>query len=1007
MDPYPKYHTWMIVKRNEVMVESMDSVIRSGKSIFGAAGAAHLPGDSGMIELLRAKGYTLRPVTRTINRSQHKAKEKLDNQFVKLPMKRWISEDGMISAELPGELYSSVLFSDHGEYFYPDMVNGSFYVVNRLPSYGPLRGHTTEAMKARFDSLIYEFIPGKINDFKEVSLNGYPAYDIRATIGRGDVQRYLIAFTPMEVVVFKMSGPGRYMKKEKAADQFFKSLSLNISKSTQWIVVQPAQRGFSVMLPPYHIIDTTQTFSRGSKDLLAHAYDFTDSSYYLMIKGSYYDFNYIEEDHFELEFMAEQLAEQFELDVTDSAFTTVSGHPAYDFIMQKENQSNAYHARIVICGPAYYLLLTTGDNPVKRKLFFNSFEVAPPTYSTGSAYTLKDVYRIVEGADAEIHLPDGFYTWRDTTMMFTVATVVDPPIAKPNRSDYFYYGDDEEDQSHKSERKETSFYNHKSTEYISVEYFKANKYAGYVTLDKLWERELRLMNRDSTFIIHKKIAADSGLVNTMYVELTDTNSSRLIMHRVIQKHGVIYNIKTVSDTITGPSQFVTTFFATFTPFADTLVGWSVFDDKGDLWLRDLVSEDSVIRAQARQSINTVTFRDQNAALLMERIKNPCNDEHTFRLRKQLITELGSLKDTIIPSFLTDYYRRIGDTVTLQFSILRALGRQKSKESAKAFLHCLKTDLPLASSENEIESLFWSFRDSLEIARHLFPEILTYSRYREYENQIYSLLAILLDSNLIQKKDYASEYLALYRNARDYWKRHLAKEEEEQDKKSEYYSGGSSWSTFGGTYATPLRTYLRLILPFYHEEEQVRNLVNQVLNSKTTTLQIEMTVQMLRRELPLPDGHLKTLSNDPFSMFLFYRRLATNDLLHHFDSTALNQQQFSHSMLLRDANLKVRDSLVFIERQYVKTLKEEGYVYFFKRKKEKDRSWSLVWVGIHPMDTNRVVYENYEKNSSGSRIYDNDVLSERIEKEMKRIRILGRQRASGISFEKNIYQFVWY
>lgn len=985
LDPYPKYHTWMIVKRNEVMVESIDSVIRSGKSIFAAAGAAHLPGDSGMIELLRQKGYTVRPVTRTINRSQNKAKEKIDNQFVKLPMKRWTSADGVVSADLPGEFYSSVLFSDHGEYFYPDMVNGSFYVLKRLPSYGPLRGHTPEAIKARFDSLIYEFIPGKINDFKEFSLNGNPAYDIRATITRGDIQRYVIAFTPMEVVVLKMSGPAKYMKKEKAADQFFKSISLNINQGAQWTKVEPKQRGFSVMLPPYHIIDTTQTFSRGSKDLVAHAYDYTDSSYYLIIKGSYFDFNYIEEDTFELEFMAEQLAKQFELDVVDQQFIQVSGHPAYAFTLKNlDDPARSYDARIVICGPAYYLLLASGANQEKRDRFFSNFSVAPPVYE-----------------------PTGFYTWRDTTLLFTVQTVVDPPIARRDRFDYYYYGDDEEDRSHQSERKETSFYNHRSTELINVDYFKSNKYSGYKSLEKFYEREMRSMNPDSTMIIRNKITSDSGLVNTMYVELTDTNSSRMIMHKVIQKHGVVFRLKTVSDTITGPSSFVTTFFETFAPFQDTLVGWDLFADKGDLWLHDLVSEDSTTRAQARQSISTIFFRDSNAPLLMERIKNPRYDEHTFRLRRQMISDLGTLEDPAIPGFLADYYKAIGDTVTMQFSILRALGRQKNKEAAIAFLQCLKTDLPLASSESDIESLFTGFRDSLEIARLLFPEILTYTRYREYENHIYSLMATLLDSNLIQKNDYRSEYAALYRNARDYWKRHQAREEEEQDKKSEYYSGGSSWSTFGGSYATPLRTYLKLILPFYDEQEQVRNLVAQVLNSQTTALQIEMTIQMLKSKLPVPDGHLTRLSTDPFSMVIFYRRLAFNELLDHFDTTTLNQQRFSHAMLLRDANLKQRDSLLFIEKQYVKTLNHEGYVYFFKRKREKERSWSLLWVGIHPMDSTKVVYDNYERNSSGTRIYDNDVMSELIEKEMKKIRILGRKRASGMSFEKNIYQFVWY
>ncbi|MGB8194737.1 MAG: TraB/GumN family protein, partial [Chitinophagaceae bacterium] len=54
----------LLTARNHLMVSKMDSLIRA-KSFVVAVGTAHLPGEKGMIELLRKKGYTVEPVFTT------------------------------------------------------------------------------------------------------------------------------------------------------------------------------------------------------------------------------------------------------------------------------------------------------------------------------------------------------------------------------------------------------------------------------------------------------------------------------------------------------------------------------------------------------------------------------------------------------------------------------------------------------------------------------------------------------------------------------------------------------------------------------------------------------------------------------------------------------------------------------------------------------------------------------------------------------------------------------
>ena len=50
-----------LYRRNEIQANSIDSFLRKS-SLFVGVGASHLPGERGVIEMLRKKGYKLRPI---------------------------------------------------------------------------------------------------------------------------------------------------------------------------------------------------------------------------------------------------------------------------------------------------------------------------------------------------------------------------------------------------------------------------------------------------------------------------------------------------------------------------------------------------------------------------------------------------------------------------------------------------------------------------------------------------------------------------------------------------------------------------------------------------------------------------------------------------------------------------------------------------------------------------------------------------------------------------------
>lgn len=985
MSPNQRYITYMLYKRNVLMANTIDSVISSGSTIFAACGAAHLPGDSSVIELLRDMGYTLRPIERTINKFQHKAKEKIDEKIVRLPMERYTSPDKEFSVKVPGKLYSNVIFSNFGEYFFPDMINGSYFVVNRFPTYAPLRDHDADYVKARFDSLIYEFVPGRINRFREKTIDGFKAYDISAVTAAGDKQRYHIAFTPMEVIVFKISGSKKYVKRGRTARRFFNSIELNMGKDKEWKNYQNRYAGFSIDLPSYIISDTMTVFHRGTRDMLIQAYDIESQTYYMVINGSYHDFNYIEEDRFELDFMADQLADQFDLNVVDSSYIDVNGNPAFKFTMLNQDSDFSYHCKIAIKGPSYYLLITPTDDKNLKERFFSSFKLFDPSFNK-----------------------EDFYVYNDTVMNFSVTTVCDRPEVQ-RRSQMFYNFNTRklEDRSHQSETINTYFFDHRSLELIRLNYIRHNKYTHYESLDDLWESRINIVNKDSTYIINELHRSDSGLVNTLHITLTDTNSSRAIHHKWIQKHGAIYRLSTVTDTLNQLSNFANTFFSTFTPNEDTLVGWNIFADKGVLFLNDIVDKDSLTRAQARNSIGFVSLEDHHKPLLIERIKNPCYDEFTFSFRRSLIFKLSLLESPEITEFLESYYKDITDTVTLQTAVLQALANQKNEKALTAFLNCLEHDVPLPTRTQEISSIFYRLSDSLEIAKLLFPEFFKYTRYNEYEERIYNLLAEISDSNLIAASDYSQFFDEIYKKARESWRRQLAREEEELDRRSDFFTGRRYGRNPGVGFNDRVVTNFKLLLPFYEQDRRVKELSDLIFTTTgSINLKEKLAVSMILKDINVADTLIHELSSNPITMFDFYKNLQEIDKPEYFDTTVLNQRDFGHSILYKEARLQEKDTLKFYDKHHVEARFDEGYIYFYKRKDEDDNYWRLCYVGFMPTDTTQVIYEDYIRNTS-IRIYDNDDIDELIEKELRKIRLRGRERAERINFEGDSFRWLFF
>jgi uncharacterized protein YbaP (TraB family) len=176
-----------LYRRNEIQAKSIDSILKSGSTLFVGVGAAHLPGERGVIEILRKQGYKLRPVK--MGERASKEKDLVDIIRGPVTFRTESSEDGLYKVDIPGKFYKFGEDAALDQKQYADMSNGSYYMVTRIMTNAWMWNHNTDDVYRTIDSLLYENVPGKIISKTTITKNGYKGFDITNRTRRGGRHR--------------------------------------------------------------------------------------------------------------------------------------------------------------------------------------------------------------------------------------------------------------------------------------------------------------------------------------------------------------------------------------------------------------------------------------------------------------------------------------------------------------------------------------------------------------------------------------------------------------------------------------------------------------------------------------------------------------------------------------------------------------------------------------------------------------------------------------------------
>lgn len=957
---------YLIEERNTILAHNIDSVSKTG-SLFAGIGAAHLPGKNGVIEMLRQMGYKVRPVSNRATKKGDKQKEKIESLIKKWPATKHFAKDSLFSFDTYEEPVNIANLKGYSFSLATDMANGSYYIIARQMTYASVNNLSTEKLISKIDSLLYENIPGKILSKKNiVSSTGVKGLDIVNRTKPGDFQRYHIYFTEAELIVFKMSGKGDYINGQEA-NRFFSSIKFAPVKTETVQSFSPSTKGFSVSVPAIYKYNANKRNGEQGLAEELYAYDNKLKNTYGVLHYIYHDFNYLEEDTFELNILCSNTLKNFGYKSNISReISREQNLPCINFTGENTDLNKTLYGKLFIKGVHYYLVYALSDkvNP-KPVDFLSSFKLMDFKHTN----ELKPV--------------------TDHEFAFTVVDEMVPEDKNQLQdalTDFYSQIQKEKDSKRISnsfsfDSKSKSYYSPSSGEHVNIDYQKYNDY-DYRDSLTYWDDLLKQVNFSSTFIISKPIITKSGKTQTMELSLKDTASSNMIKRKYILKDGLLFCLSAVCDSTIGTTGWTDGFLKSF-KHKDTSFTKPIFKNKVPTLLKDLTSSDTTIKYAAKQTLTSVVMDKKFSKSVIDFIKSADFFKLDEESRALLLVNCGTMEDeTIIPVYkaLYDHYE---DSSYMQVCLIKGLGFLKTQNSYNTIFELLKNKTPLTGSEENITDVFSAFYDSLKLCSNYFPGLFSLTSFEEYKTPVYKLFADLLIRDFIPPAKYQANLPNLVTEAGNELKRYNTSAnksgknsnsydaEEEASRIVEYISNmyGEQASEKGyQSYNKMIENHAVILAPFYQSNAGVKQYFDKLFKIKNEQTLLNIYLIAAKNKIQVNDTVWKHFSNLTETRLKTFNELNRLKLSENFDKSHLSQEDFCKTSLESSIAYEERldnqdnstlkqqvkpDSITFLKKVNVKNSRDEGSIYFFNRIDSKTNKKSLAYAFVKKQSDDKI------------------------------------------------------
>ncbi len=921
------FRKYMLYIRNKNMVNVLDSVMQH-QSVFSGVGAAHLPGKNGIIEMLREKGYTVTPLSSKRTAIGKSSKIELESTFVKPKLNLESTADGFLSIQSFEEL-RELNFFNQKYYIATDMANGGYLAITRINTFDYLNENTKIELKD-IDHLLYEDIPGKIIK-KEIFKTPYPGISILNKTKKDDYQKYHIYKTPLEIIIVKLGGKKDYALQH--ADEIFNSISFK-SKSDNWVDFSPYFGKYSVKIPHNYITENTEVVGKN----IIQAYD--NKGHYFMEEVPVHELDFIEEDQFEASYIHKAFYDNLKLEqekgkAIDANYASYQSTAILDSISDKK-----LILRTVVKDEIYYLLGYVGKDTAVASNYFDSFQ-------------FKDIIYKKE-----------FKQVKDTALHFSVITNTSQPFPmnfynNPKQKPYEY-------------QTKNTLYQSKTNENISVTRTKYHDLKMVTNIDSLWNDIDRLYKYK--FVLTDKEKDKENNIYTYSFLAKDSLSAKRIKVKHFLKKGVLFELKTLEDSLSSSSDFVDKFYATFTPL-DTLLGRDVFENKVSDYFDALKTKDSL----ADNAEYLIEYSDKDVDAMISLLNNFDFPKDNKFAKGYIILQLAKLNSNKILPFLKQLYLKSYSEPQTQIDIIEALIGKRDIESYELVLSLLEDDFPIGSFNMTGMFDLPLKKDSLQLKRKLFPDLLKYASIQEYKMPVYGLLAQLKDSSIVKPKIYKKYKDQIFNDAKIELKRSLINND------NSYVSSYANNSL--------LSHYIKLLYP-YREEKSIAQFYSKLLKSNDAAALSTYYVLLKTHNEPIPKILADKTLHKKGSMNVLIDKLKKLKVLPKIFNTESFHQKYAQSKLFASAYYDEDNAeITFLQKEQLLIKDKSIVISFFKLKElnEYDNSETLLYIAFEKKGEQFETEPYYIMDNRSVLLNDTKTNEELIKEAIEKIKYKDRKR----------------
>lgn len=733
------FYTYILLERNKLFVHSIDSMLQSGKSVFAAMGCAHLPGKGGVIELLRAMGYVVSPISKGSRNA--KRRQELEKRIFDHAHNRFVSPDGIISFRTPVPVHHANSDKEADTWLAIDMANGANYTVTRLKSYASVTSQTNQSILVMLDSMMYETIAGEVISKKRIRLAGYEGIDIVNKTRRGDFRRQQVWVLPDEILILKLVANGDKVK-QGYGDTFFNDLQFQFSATTDnnWISDDGA---VSLTLPSRGVSYSNPSNTWQSADFEVIATESENGSYYLLQRHVVEDPGFLDEDTYELNRLLFAFAEDWSADIIEYVSEVHKGMPAIQAHL-RTSQTDIF-ALLVIHNLSYLVLSSNDLDAARRDKRFNSFDVNNPPCPA-------------------------FYDYQNSELYFETKLPYIPLQLEPSLEALMFNADLEEKQK-------TAFGTSASialnppgdAQSIKIDFQRYHEFSdGEDTASFFRDKRELVMGLDMQVLSEKAQWSALGAVFEFVVG--DTGSCRRYMHKMLLHNKSFYHLSASFDSTTGPSEFITMAFSNF-ECIDTIFPYPHFQLRDFAYLDALASTDTILRSRAIAITGEMDFSPASAARIREVVTqlDSFQPDDAALIRAKLISGLAADTSTRNIDFVVAQFNAFPDSAEYQYELLSLLLQMKTARAWRTYTQLIVEEPPIVFDEmggSGCEALF----DSVKLAAPLIPQLMQLLAIDEYEESIYHLMAMAADSGWLPLSTYRYMVPQILVEARNEWKR---------------------------------------------------------------------------------------------------------------------------------------------------------------------------------------------------------------------------------------------